>query len=218
MLKPFKSLRRLWTRLEEKHLLPVLIVVYVGLITASAVWTKKQPDAYISPTPPVYQDVSAAQLLQQSLKDAASSTPAPMVTSTPAAWHLPLDRIEILLPFQADEFSRSNTTMLWRIHDSVDLKANRGDHVKAIADGVVLECGDDELLSTWILIDHKNGFTALYAGLALLNDYQPGDQVRAGAVIGFVGSGVFDTKEYGPHLRLRVCKEGTAIDPMSLLQ
>lgn len=209
----FVRLRDGYVRFVEKQGFAIITVVCVAVITVTAVWSK-QEEVYVSPTPPVSQDVSAAQLMQQSLREAATPSPAP--TEAPHVWHPPLDEISIVRPFDADSMVQSGITGIWAIHDAVDLVARRGTKVYAMSDGVVLANGNDQLQGVWLLIDHNSGIEALYAGLAIQTDYLPGDKVFAGDVIGYLGSGPLDETDLGPHLHLRVTQDGAAIDPVAL--
>lgn len=209
----FIKLRDDYIRFVEKQGFPIIVTLCVAVITVTALWTADQEENYVSPTPPVVEHVSAAQLLQQSLRDAATPTPAP--TTAPRRWCTPLDTLEVIRPFDAARMEQG-ASGIWAIHDAVDLKAVSGAKVYAIADGEVTAAGSDKLHGAWITIDHGDGYEARYAGMALLCDYIPGDEVRMGDTIGFVGNGMLDEASIGPHLHLRVTKEGQAVDPCTL--
>lgn len=213
MRSAFQRVRDGYVRFVEKQGFAIIAVVCVAVITATAIWTDRQ-DTYVAPTPPAAGDVSAAQLMQQPLRDAATATPAPSAASQ--AWTPPLADTAILRPFSTSGMIKSGVTGIWAIHDAVDLSASRGDRVCAIADGTVRSTGDDELLGVWLLIDHNDGVEALYAGLAAAGAYIAGDKVRAGDTIGFAGGGPLDETDLAPHLHLRVTQNGQAIDPALL--
>lgn len=209
----FRKLRSGYIHFVEKQGFPLIITICVAVITATAVWTEHRDDGYVSPTPPVVDNVSAAQLIQQTLRDASTPSPSPTPATTP--WSAPLDTFSVVRTFSQDVMTQSGLTGVWTIHDAVDLGCKRGDKVYALADGVVLARGEDQLLGVWLLVDHGS-VEALYAGMALAGAYIAGDDVRQGATIGFAGNGVLDETDLGPHLHLRVTKDGTAIDPVVL--
>lgn len=198
----------------EKQGFALTAVICVAVITATAVWTDRREGSYVSPTPPVQEDVSAAQLLQQSLRQASAATPAP--TATPRIFTPPLDDMNILHPFSLTAMVKSGVTGIWSIHDAVDLSAGRGSKVYAIADGIVADCGKNDLLGAWLLIDHGDGMEALYSGMALSAAYITGDKVHGGDVIGFVGDGPLEETDLGPHLHLKITRNGQAFDPTAL--
>ncbi len=210
----WKQVRDGYVQFVEKQGFPIIVTVCVAVIAVTALWSGRQDAPYVSPTPPPSGDVSAAQLLQQSMRDAV--TPSPLPTAAPQLWHVPLDEISILRGYDASAMVQSGVTGLWAVHDAVDLQSSRGAKVYAMADGVVLAAGDDALQGVWLHLSHADGVETLYAGLALNNDYRHGDQVRAGDVIGYVGSGPLEESNLPPHLHLRVTKEGLSIDPASL--
>ena len=208
--------RKIWTaysQFVEKQGFPIIVTVCVAIMTAAAVWSSEREPAYVAPTPPVGQSASAAQILQQSLREAA--TPSPLPTAQPVVYFPPLEQPVVLRPFHSEHMVQG-TSGIWAIHDAVDLQSTKGTKVDAIADGHVIAAGEDALLGKWLLVAHSGLLEALYAGMGLVCDYIPGDDVCAGDTIGFVGSCMADEADLGPHLHLRVTKDGIPIDPCSL--
>lgn len=191
---------------------PIIVTLCVAIITSCALWTRKQQAPYVSPTPPVGTEISAAQLLQQTLREAA--TPAPSPTSSPIVFSAPFDNVNILQGFSMAEFI-PDATGIWHVHTGVDLAAKRGTPVKAAADGIVINHGNDQLLGTWLRINHGD-VDLIYAGMALSNGYITGDQVRAGGTIGFCGDGPAAEAGMESHLHLEALHDGEYIDPCSL--
>ena len=214
MKAAFRQLKEHYIRFVEKQGFPVLVTLCVAVITATAVWTTQKEAPYVSPTPPVVEDISAAQLMQQSLRSAYTSTPAP--TETPCNWVRPLDEISVIQPFSSEKMVYSSVTGIWAVHTAVDLACQSGDKVYAISDGEVISAGIDKLKGAWLEIDHDNGITALYAGMMLTADYIAGDTVRSGAVIGYAGNKLLSETSLGPHLHLEVKKDNVPIDPQAL--
>lgn len=210
----FRRLRDGYARFVDKQGFPIIITVCAGVITATALWTVRDKDTYVSPAPPVVDHVSAAQLIQQSLRTMSTAEPAP--TDTPNRCCPPLENIDIIRGFSAQEFHQGSTTGIWMIHDAVDLSCNPGDKVSAMSDGLMIDSGKDNQHGVWVSVDHGDGIQALYSGMALMGAYIPGDQVKAGATLGFAGKGPLDEQDMAPHLHLRVTKDGRAIDPTTL--
>lgn len=211
----FQHFRAWYLRMLEHQGFPIVVLVCVAVITGTALWTDRHGEAAVLPTPTAAYDVSAAQLQQQLLRDALSATATPTVE--PQRWFSPLEG-EILLSFDSERMVRSDATGIWAIHDAVDIAAPEGSAIRAIADGVVLDAGQDSLLGTWLLVDHKEGIQALYAGLQLTASYLPGDSMRGGDVIGFCGNVMLAEHPSGPHLHLRITQNGVPIDPHTLWQ
>ena len=209
----FKGMKNGYVRFVEKQGFAIITVLCVAVITATALWTGKE-EVYVSPTPPVSSDVSAAQLIQESLREATTPTPSP--TEAPRQWLCPLEEAVILQPYSTSSMVQSQVTGIWSVHDGIDLQASQGSKVRAMSDGIVLDAGEDQLRGVWLLIDHGDGIEALYAGLAMAAAYIAGDSVRSGDVIGFVGAGLLEESNLGPHLHLRVTLDGASIDPTLL--
>lgn len=95
-------------------------------------------------------------------------------------------------------------------HNGVDFRASQGTPVKAVAAGTVKGTGntDEERgcgsYGRWVLIDHENGLSTVYAHLSA-SLVGTGQEVGAGEVIGYSGGtpGVFGSGySTGPHLHL----------------
>lgn len=191
----------------------LLITGCVAVITASAVWAAQDKPAHVPAPTEAERDVSAAQLLQESLSKAVTPSPAP--TAAPV-WHAPLLQVDVLRAFSVDAMVRSGVTGLWRIHPGVDLQCAAGDGVFAMMDGTVDAVGQDDMRGHWVRIDHGGGVIATYAGMAAA-DCKTGEKVRQGHQIGTGGSGLADEADLGPHLHLEVRRNGVFIDPLTLL-
>lgn len=213
MIQFFSALKKRFAAFAEKQAFPVTIVVCVAVITATGLFTKNRQAGDASPTPPANDHISAAQLLQESLAKAMTATPAP--TAMPVIWITPLENMKILCSFDADSMIYYDSG-IWAVHDAVDLEAAAGTRIRSIGSGEVIDAGEDSLHGAWLSIRHEDGVVACYAGMALVNSYIPGDAVRAGDTIGFCGSGMLSESSLGPHLHLRVMKNGRAIDPCTL--
>ena len=210
----WKKLSEGWRRLMDGHGFALLVTICVAVITMTAIWSSRPAQTPVIPTLPPDQERQASALQQQSLLEAA--TPTPLPDSQPILWQSPLEGAEVLRAFHADVMVPSGVTGLWAVHPAVDLSAEAGTPVLAMADGHVAACGEDALTGHWIEVEHRNGCTSRYAGLALLSALREGDPVKAGQTLGFVGNGMLNEADLGPHLHLEVHQQGVAIDPTDL--
>jgi len=103
-------------------------------------------------------------------------------------------------------------------HNGVDFRATRGTPVKSVSGGVVKGIGNTDeqpgcySYGKWILIDHDNGLSSLYAHLDLIKA-TPGSRVETGEVIGYSGQTGYAT---GPHLHLTLyASQGVEIQKYS---
>jgi murein DD-endopeptidase MepM/ murein hydrolase activator NlpD len=108
---------------------------------------------------------------------------------------------------------RSPFNRRWRFHSGVDIDGDRGEPIRAAADGRVITADTNAGYGRMVEIDHGFGITTLYAHCHALR-VQAGEVVRRGQVIATVGNTGMST---GPHLHFEVRLEGHAVDPLDYL-
>src|SRR3989344_4086548 len=103
-------------------------------------------------------------------------------------------------------------------HNGVDFRASRGTPVKATLRGVIKGTGNTDAqkgcysYGKWILIEHPNGLSTLYAHLDLIK-VSGGQSVETGEIIGYSGQTGYST---GPHLHLTLyASQGVEIQKYS---
>jgi murein DD-endopeptidase MepM/ murein hydrolase activator NlpD len=107
----------------------------------------------------------------------------------------------------------------WRVdpwpefHQGVDLEADYGTPVHAAADGVVVSTGWEGGFGNKVDVDHGNGYHTWYAHLSRFA-VEPGERVRRGEVIAYVGATGDAT---GPHLHYQLMRAGEPINPVPFL-
>jgi murein DD-endopeptidase MepM/ murein hydrolase activator NlpD len=105
-------------------------------------------------------------------------------------------------------------------HRGVDIAANHGTPVYAVADGFVSiavdNCRIGDFRCGWgygnvVYVDHPNGLQTRYAYLTDVT-VKNGQRVKRGEKLGTVGN---TGHSYGPHLHFEYRVNGTAIDPLT---
>lgn len=96
-----------------------------------------------------------------------------------------------------------------KFHYGVDLGALEGEHVRASADGEVVEAGYSDSYGNYLLLKHSETVYTLYAHCEslLLNQ---GDSAKKGQEIATVGA---TGKVTGPHLHFEIRDGDTWLDP-----
>lgn len=98
-----------------------------------------------------------------------------------------------------------------KFHSGIDFASGLGTEVFATGDGVVEKAEQNYWgYGNLITVDHGYGYKTQYAHLSKFG-VEPGQQVKRGQVIGYVGS---TGKSTGTHLHYEVLKNGEATDPM----
>ena len=99
-------------------------------------------------------------------------------------------------------------------HQGIDIAAETGTPIVATADGVVTAAGwDGSGYGNMVDIDHGDGIMTRY-GHASAVAVTPGQTVRRGQVIAYVGSTGYST---GPHLHYEVRVNGQPVNPAGYL-
>lgn len=201
---------------KEQYGFFLLTLLCASVIVGTALWTRHPQSLSVSPTPPVGQEISAAQLLQESLANAVTATPYPLPSSTPQPFATPLREMRLLTPFNDTVMQRSEVTGIWALHDAADYACMEGETVFAIADGTVIGCAEDGLWGAYVEIDHGDGLKVRYAGMTMLYAIRIGDPVRRGQTIGFGGNGMLAEGNMASHVHIRITQDGQPIDPETL--
>jgi hypothetical protein len=100
------------------------------------------------------------------------------------------------------------------IHRGIDIRAERGEQVRASNRGRVVLAEGLFFGGNTIILDHGTGIYTIYMHLSGLN-VKPGDIVEKGEIIGFVGS---SGRATGPHLHFGVRLSDINVNPVSLLE
>jgi murein DD-endopeptidase MepM/ murein hydrolase activator NlpD len=99
-------------------------------------------------------------------------------------------------------------------HAGIDISAAFGTPVHATADGIVASAGMESGYGREVQIDHGNGIDTLYGHLSGFA-VTPGQQVREGQVIGYVG---MSGRTTGPHLHYEVRIHNAPVNPHRYLR
>jgi len=98
-------------------------------------------------------------------------------------------------------------------HQGLDISADEGTEVYATADGIVAHAAAEGGYGNLIVLDHGYGLETRYGHLSKYN-VKPGDKVKRGDVVGFVGS---TGRATGAHLHYEVRVNGRLLNPLQLL-
>lgn len=210
-----------------------LLVLLLGLILGALAYRQisinpTRPPAPGEPAnaaPPVSGPGSATT---PAAPAATTTPPLPVAVPPPASWS---GSSNLLIPVQGktaadlvDTFTDARSED--RLHDAIDIMADAGTPVLAVADGKVEKLFNSERGGLTVYQFEPSGKIAYY--YAHLERYADGlaeqQPLRRGQIIGYVGS-TGNASPDGPHLHFAVFllgperkwSEGTAINPYPLL-
>lgn len=129
--------------------------------------------------------------------------PNTIPTKGTAVFRWPLDKVILTQYFGYTTFALQNAGVYKNnMHNGIDLGAAVGTKIYAPLTGTVRATGNTDAVpgcyswGQWVLVDHPNGLTTLYAHLSHIG-VSSGQKLNTGDVIGFVGATGYAT---GPHL------------------
>lgn len=139
---------------------------------------------------------------ESALRFEIDPTRLPPAGSGVLSW--PLDSVKITQQF--GKTADSGRLYTSGTHNGVDFRAAVGTPVKAALSGTVKGTGNTDAVcpgasyGRWVLIEHQNGLTTLYAHFSLIK-VSEGQSVSTGETIGYAGETGYAT---GPHLHFTV--------------
>ncbi|MCF7835871.1 MAG: peptidoglycan DD-metalloendopeptidase family protein [Candidatus Marinimicrobia bacterium] len=144
-------------------------------------------------------------LLEEEMRVIIDPNSLPPAGSGILKW--PLGSITITQEFGWTDFALSKPWLYPKVgHNGVDFRASKGTPLKAAKNGTVIDTGDTDIgckgasYGQWILIDHENGLSSMYAHLSKIK-VAKGDKVETGQLIGYTGD---SGATWGPHLHFGV--------------
>lgn len=190
-----------------------LVVVVAVCITAIAVGTAKKEK------PPA--NTSASSKSTQTSKTTASSSqtepPNTSVVVEKVTFVAPMTAGNIIKEWSADVPVFSATMEDYRLHLGIDVAANAGAPVYAVADGTVESVEFHPMMGQTVVIVHKDGYKSVYQNMqtAIPSEITAGAEVKAGARIGSVGDTALIEISEEPHLHFELYKDGNCENPLS---
>jgi murein DD-endopeptidase MepM/ murein hydrolase activator NlpD len=105
-----------------------------------------------------------------------------------------------------------------RTHQGIDIFAPKGTPVRSTTHGLVFRVGENRLGGSVVWIFGPGRQMHYYAHLDRFGDFEPGDLVTAGDIVGYVGN-TGNARGTPPHLHYGIYTPGQgAINPFPLLQ
>lgn len=129
------------------------------------------------------------------------------------------DEAAVTNEYAMDKLIYSVTLDQYMTHCGIDIEAPEDTQVVALADGTVTAVYTDDRYGKSIEITHSDGsgLVSIYSNLSTNEMVEIGDTVKAGQIIGGVGSsGLFESLEPA-HLHLELLKDGVYVNPQEYI-
>lgn len=145
----------------------------------------------------------------------STATPGSAPSGAHARPALPADyHGSLRWPLDAGIVSSEYGARWGKMHKGIDIAADAGEPVYAVADGQVIYAGDGlRGYGNVVIIQHDQRMTSLYAHNRELKVKQ-GDKVSKGTLVALLGSTGHST---GPHVHFEIRQDDAAVNPRSLL-
>ncbi len=143
--------------------------------------------------------------------------PAPAVQNSAPSYFIRPVAGQIENGYSMDSLVYNRTMRDWRTHDGLDISAELGAQVKAIADGTVEKVYTDDAYGTTVVLAHSGGLRSIYSNLAESPTVKEGEAVACGSVIGSVGTTALCETGEVHHLHLAMSLNGNSVDPAKYL-
>jgi murein DD-endopeptidase MepM/ murein hydrolase activator NlpD len=132
-----------------------------------------------------------------------------------------ISSIPAIMPISNKDLRHAPSGFGWRthpiyktaeFHPGMDFAAPEGTEIYATGDGVI-QTADAKAqgYGNHVVINHGNGYTTLYGHMSRMA-VKPGDIVKRGQIIGYVGSTGLST---APHVHYEVLKNGERMNPIN---
>ena len=161
------------------------------------------------------EEISRTQLSNEVIKEPVTqvTTVGTAKTTASAAQRSAERSVGFICPLKRGSFTISAYYGDGRGHKGIDLAADKGTPIYAVADGTVTYSGYDGNYGYSVVINHGNGIKTRYAHASALC-VSKGQKVSQGDVIAYVGSTGYST---GNHLHFEVLVNGTRVNPISYI-
>ena len=160
--------------------------------------------------------------MQTTAASAAAATTAETSTTTvPASSkEKPVYPIvgEVIGAYSNGELVKSATTGVWQTHNGIDIAAQEGAQVCAMAAGEIAAVTEDPLWGVCVTIDHGDGCKSRYCNLNADLEVNTGDKVECGSIIGTVGKTADAESGIPAHLHFEVLQGDRFVDPEGFIK
>ena len=125
---------------------------------------------------------------------------------------------EVVREYSVKEPSYSKTLNLWEIHKGLDVSSTKGQDVKALLAGKIVDVFKDDEYGMSVKVKSDNDVTVVYSNLNEKISVKKDQSIKEGQSLGTVGETSTVESEDGSHVHIEAFKGKEPMDPMSLIK
>lgn len=188
-----------------------ITALVVALVSSSNANKEPTPD---DNTPPVINetpDETEKEEANGNENEAPEENPTALVFTAPVSG-------SIMKSHSVETPVFSQTLGDWRVHTGIDIAAEIGTEVKAVAGGTVTSVRNDHFMGKTVEVTHDGGIVSVYSNLS--NDgitVKVGDVVSAGDKLGVVGDTSLTELADESHIHFEILVSGVSVNPLDYI-
>ncbi len=155
--------------------------------------------------PAISENTTPATTAETTLKPLSNE-----IYLVPSQTPLPKEQAKITSPFG---YRLHPILKIPKMHTGIDFGSSLNTPVYAAANGKVILVDQNSTYGNYLVLEHSNGYTSVYAHLAKIL-VTKGDIITFGSLIGYSGN---TGRSTAPHLHYEVRLNGTPVDPKGYL-
>ena len=190
-----------------------ITAMVVALVSSSNANKEPTPD---DNTPPVINE-TPDETEKEEANGSGDENESPEQTPTALVFTAPVSG-SIMKGHSVETPVFSQTLGDWRVHTGIDIAAEIGAEVKAVAGGKVTAVKNDHFMGKTVEVTHDGGIVSVYSNLS--NDgitVKAGDMVSAGDKLGVVGDTSLTELADESHLHFEILVSGVSVNPLDYI-
>lgn len=125
---------------------------------------------------------------------------------------------KIVREYSEKEPSYSKTLDVWEIHKGLDVSTNKGQEIKSLLKGTVIDVFEDDKYGMSVKIKSDNDIAVVYSNLDKNVKVEKNQKVEEAQCIGLAGDTSKNEVAEGQHIHLEAFKGEQRINPLSLIK
>ena len=193
----------------------VVVAVFVTIIAVGS--AKKNKPNNSENTSTTSKSTESTSRSTASSSSSENEQPNTSVSAGKVTFVSPMTAGNVIKEWSADIPVFSATMEDYRLHLGVDISAESGTPVYAVADGTVESVEFHPMMGQTVVITHANGYKSVYQNMqtAMPSGIQAGVTVKAGDTIGAVGDTALIEISEDPHLHFELYKDDVCTNPLT---